>query len=478
MLTFDANQIRIAVSGKEKTWTVSQFLESRNPLGDMPLETQNGIFEEVAQYAQDYYDELSEKARQHYDFWKNIKRSRIESRTFQYTCHSISQAQSWEVTIQEDGLFYKDLSGVYKSPHESLPQLLSDFWFHGPAWPVPELDTRKWLISFIRNSFLQVGGKAYDNPFPLFTYPKQANPKQWNQGDYHSGSFVMLLSYGVDFGTHNFHDGLTSRGFLSLENCYTRPAAFTQLIDEPIIEEINTYTWQAIHKNRENRANVPIPQPPPIDQAYERSKQLYMDNGGQIHYIYLDGFGDEYRATATEEAQWKKELIEKYQKRLWEETNEHTLEHIIRGLQYHHVTDSETQLVNRAKQASLRERQAIGTVLWNAFKSDYSISILTDFLKDKSLDSYWHGYAWNSISHRKESPSAQDWIMECLQSNDLVLFRKAQEILLVWSWGNAPLAELLASGKLAWENKIDSDQYAQTLAELRQILPLTNPATN
>ena len=40
------------------------------------------------------------------------------------------------------------------------------------------------------------------------------------------------------------------------------------------------------------------------------SKELYMMNGGQKLYIYKDGFGDVYEATAAEEAEWAQEVVE------------------------------------------------------------------------------------------------------------------------------------------------------------------------
>lgn len=41
------------------------------------------------------------------------------------------------------------------------------------------------------------------------------------------------------------------------------------------------------------------------------SKELYMMNGGQKLYIYKDGVGDIYNATATGEAQWARDVVDR-----------------------------------------------------------------------------------------------------------------------------------------------------------------------
>lgn len=475
MLRFADNQVELVTDNPPKHWSFSQFLESYNPLGTIDLSIQNQLYQEVVAHAEEYYSELSEKARWQYDFWKNIRLTRLPSHTFAYTYQSVSQVHSWEVTLNETGLFYKDLSGIYKDPTREIPQLISDFWFHGPAWPMPDPDIRKTLVSFIRNAFLQVGGKAYDHPFPVFEYPKLANPLHWKQGDYRVSSYVTMLPYGIDFGDQNFHDGLVFRGFLSFENCYTNPDAFAHMIDPSILSQINTYTAACLQGKPQSLTSPANSSP--VDSK-ERSRQLYMDNGGQTHYIYLDGFGDEYHASAADEAQWKQELIESYRQRLLVEDNESTAEFLLRTLLHHQAIGMEDLLITRARQAPLKDRQWIGQMLWKHFKSDYSTTLLIDFLKDNGLDTYWHDYAWTTLSRMKESRPTQAWVMECLQGSNPHFFRKSMDVLLVWSIGHPALAGLLASGKLGQENKALPDQYQLTLEKLQQLLQAPEVSSN
>jgi hypothetical protein len=62
------------------------------------------------------------------------------------------------------------------------------------------------------------------------------------------------------------------------------------------------------------------------------SKELYMMNGGNKLYIYKDGFGDIYNATAEEESEWAKEIISNALARIDVENNLTVLQFAINDL--------------------------------------------------------------------------------------------------------------------------------------------------
>ncbi|MDJ1501936.1 hypothetical protein [Xanthocytophaga agilis] len=472
MIHFEGDTIYQNNGKTKKSWAVSAFLETYNVLGEEPLETQNKLFKEIIPIAEEYYDTLSETARIRYDFWKQIELNRITPQTFTYTTQVATTIKQWELTISPEGLYYRDISGSYKQPNQLLPQLISDFWFYGPLWPIPDLYTRKLLVATIRNAFMQVGSIASYKHFQLFEYPVIANTKQWTSGDYHASSFVIVRDYGIEYGDQNFHDGLLFLGFFSFEHCLNCRDLATKQLGQQAVSEINRLTQPDNKPVTNTSANI-ISTKPAISN--ERSKQLYMDNGGQIHYIYLDGFGDEYHATQADEAQWKQELIQKYTERLQEETNETLLASLLRSLAYHNVTNGEAILLNRASTESLRNRQAIFMALWKENKSENAVTILLDFLKEKNIDSYWHDYAWTSLTRMPDSQTARNWIVECLKGNNERFFQKALDVLFVWSLnGKSGLTELLASGQLSWQNKINNPEFYQTITTLQQIFTEQN----
>lgn len=478
MIHFDGHVIHQIDSNSEKSWSISQFLENYNVLGNEPLEIQNNLFKEVALAAEQQYSTLSETARLRYDFWKLVVLNRITPHIFTYSIQIGTTTYEWELTVNQDGLYYKDISGSYKSPNHIQAQLVSDFWFYGPLLPIPDLDMRKQIVALIRNAFIQVGGSAYKNHFHLFEYPSSVNAKRWDWGDYIIRSFVAIRDYGVEYGDLDFHDGLSLVEFYSFEHCLNCPNFAIRFLGKEIVSEINQRTLQFIAlKETSPLTAIPThstiyisPSTPTISDNNERSRQLYMDNGGQIHYIYLDGFGDEYNATAAEEAKWKQELIEMYTERLKTETNEAILTGLVHTLHLHQAPHIDAILLIRAQQASLRDQQVIGTALWKGCKSEQGVALLLDFLKANDIESHWHDYVWALLTRIKESQKARSWILECLKSDNVYFFSKAMDILLVWSIGNAGITSLLNSGKLLWENRSQTVSFQNALETLQQVL--------
>jgi hypothetical protein len=81
-------------------------------------------------------------------------------------------------------------------------------------------------------------------------------------------------------------------------------------------------------------------------------KELYIMNGGNKLYIYMDGFADVYEATPAEEAVWAKEIIANKLDIIEHEENAVTLEFAIKCLQFHEYVGLKALVLDKMKDAS------------------------------------------------------------------------------------------------------------------------------
>ena len=329
MLQFTSNTIQQHTPSFEKDWSIPELFETYNPLSGEPLSVRNDAMRSSIEVAMELYSDLSETARLHHDFWKQIRPERIEPEKFKYSI-KITDTYQWTLTINAEGLFYKDVSGQFSpAPGTVYEQLFSDFWFYGPLMPLPDLYTRKWIIAKIRNAFIQAGSSASYQHFQCIEYPDfPVSPLQWTDGDDKVSDFVTVRDYGIEWGRTNWRDGLVYLNFLSFEHFLNVTLPEYVPITPEMRSEINALinAQLASEKAGSNRPNdleqtgglrysvgedysekSTIPQI--ADNA--ESKQLFMDSGGQTHYIHLDGNGDRYSATPAEEAKWREELLRK-----------------------------------------------------------------------------------------------------------------------------------------------------------------------
>lgn len=328
MLQFTSNTIQQHTPSFEKNWSIPELFETYDPLSGEALSVRNDAMRRGVEMASELYNELSETARLRYDFWRQLRPERIEPEEFVYSV-KITNTYQWALTINAEGLFYKDISGQFSpAPDKVYEQLFSDFWFYGPLMPLPDLHTRKWIIAKIRNAFIQAGSPASYQHFQFFEYPNfPVSPLQWTDGDDKVSDFVTVRDFGIEWGRSNWHDGLVYLNFLSFEHFLNVPLPEYVPITPEMRSEINALisaqiaaekaatarpneeesiaglTYSGEHYSEKSTlAQV-------VDNA--ESKQLFMDSGGQIHYIYLDGNGDRYSATPAEEAKWREELLRK-----------------------------------------------------------------------------------------------------------------------------------------------------------------------
>lgn len=462
MLYFHVDSISQKQDGFEKNWTLPELLESPNPLAGEPLPARNAAIQKAVEMAIDHFSDLSETARLRYDFWKQFLPQRIEAETFAYTV-KISNTYKWELNINTEGLFYRDISGLYSPmPGTVYEQLFSDFWFYGPLMPLPDLHTRKWIVAKIRNAFLQAGSSASYQHFGLIEYPQPAiSPREWTGGDADASDYVIIRDYGIETGRTNWRDGLVYSSFLSFEHFLHWPVG-----EQPaaITPKIRAEIQSLLHQPNEEIKRPEIPQlvygrdehvsaasPPDKDSNIE-SKRLFMDSGGQTHYIHLDGNGDRYRATAAEEAEWRKELLQKYTQRIQEETDGVSLSLIARNMQLNGAENVEALLLKAAENASPKAKQGLAQALLEVFNSNEGAEILISLLELENQDSYWRDYVFNAFFRARDNQKVQDFLVQCLQGDQELWFKKAVDVLRGWAaFGEKALTDAEMLNALTWE---------------------------
>lgn len=463
MLLFDGYRVELRGTNKDRTWEIPELLGAYNPFGEEDLYTQNKIFADILLYAAELYDRLSETARLHYDFWKNFQPDRVKKQNFKYVT-VVSETRDWELDVNHNGLYFKDVSGDYGYKGAITSQCFSDFWFYGPILPIPDLQMRKQIVANLRNTFRQVGGPAYQGHFELFEYPIFPNPIHWKFGDHVASDFVILRNYGIEYGSENWHDGLVYLQFISFEHCIFRNNATNLIFTEEVRQEI-LQKMRRVRKPSTTLFGVER-------EENEVSKRLFMENGGQIHRIHLDGFGDVYKATPEEEARWREELIANYKERLKVETNEVVLKSLVESLRYLGVSDMEKILIERAAQANSRDRQTIAIVLWNDGIGEESTDVLLSLLAEEDPDSYWRDFVFSSLLRRRKSEKAREWLVGCLDGDNPVYFRKAVDIFVMWAFNG----EIAVNGKqlgmaLTLENRANAtDEYLKMRALLPELI--------
>ena len=249
MLQFNGNNIQQNTDGFEKNWNIPALFETYDPLSCEALSIRNDALRRSVEMAIEMYDDLSETARLHYDFWKQLRLNRIEQEEFKYSI-KITDTYQWTLTINAEGLFYKDISGQFSPrPGTVYEQLFSDFWFYGPLMPLPDWYTRKWIIAKIRNSFIQAGSPASYQHFQFFEYPNfPVSPLQWTDGDALVSDFVTVRDFGIEWGRTNWHDGLVYLNFLSFEHFLNVPLPEYVPITPEMRSEINALIIKIIKK--------------------------------------------------------------------------------------------------------------------------------------------------------------------------------------------------------------------------------------
>ncbi|MBL0235521.1 MAG: hypothetical protein IPQ02_02590 [Saprospiraceae bacterium] len=451
MLEIKENRIIQTIGDQKKEWSIQELLEIPDPLSGEPLEPRNAAMFKVVEMAEVLYNELSKTALLRYDFWKQFKPDRIVEQKFQYTT-KVTHTYQWELTIDSKGLHYKDISGDYTPQLGAVTdQLFSDFWFYGPLLPIPDLSLRKLLVATIRNAFIQAGSAASYKHFELFEYPEVNDSNHyWQNGDYEASDFVCVRYYGIEIGATNWRDGLAYQWFLSFEYFLTKPYQEDTVLTPEIRAEIELLLGRKSTQKRLEDITNP--------EKNAESKRLFMDNGGQIHYIHLHGFGDDYKATYSEEAAWRAELIEQYIKRLSEEENEFTLIHIAKGLELNGVKNVGELIFTATKSANPKGRQALTKILIDQYDAELGAVALISLLEYERFTDYWRNYVFNSLFKLRNNKTVQHFIIEKLKGDYKTHFEKSVDVLRAWNYrGDEDQLDRNLLNELNWDDATAHD---------------------
>lgn len=485
MLHFTQNTVVQTLDGREKTWSIPELLENPEPLDGEPLAERNAAMRQVVDMAMDVYSDLSETARLRYDFWKLLKPERVATQQFEYTT-KVTDTYQWQLTINAEGLFYKDISGEFDpTPGKVTEQLFSDFWFYGPCRPLPDLNTRKVLVAAIRNAFLQAGSPASYKHFTLFEYPSPAETlMHWSDGNEKASNFVIVRPYGIERGRKTWYDGLVYLKYLSFEQLLHLPEAFVDQDITPAIRgEIeqflrpHTAPPPTVH-DRPDEQLAPWSFDPGVDRPAEQrsrdrtaeSKQLFMDNGGQTHYIFREGLGHRYSATPAEEAEWRKELLELCEKRIREEDTVAALAYFARTMDVNGATNVEALLLETAQTAGPKARFGLAQALGEVFNSDKAADILVALLDED--EAQWFDPVFTEFIRSRKNPGAQRFIIGCLQGDREQYFDKAVEVLRYWGiQGEEALTDRTLIKCLNWADATANDpDFRQALEKVTKIV--------
>ncbi|MBO9660652.1 MAG: hypothetical protein J7527_17655 [Chitinophagaceae bacterium] len=195
------------------------------------------------------------------------------------------------------------------------------------------------------------------------------------------------------------------------------------------------------------------------------SRELYMMNGGNTLYIYKDGFGDVYRATAAEEAAWKDEIIASTLKRIDTETDFTCLRAAIDTLIFHKYKGLVRLLVEKMQHTSPVRIIVFATGLWLLKEYNCSFNIIyyqflhhrEDCLKD----------VFQAMIEFRECMAARNFMLECLEGDDLLLQEKACNTITMWAYTGMP--ELRVPGLLESLKVKNGSGFKDAVHQLEEI---------
>lgn len=202
------------------------------------------------------------------------------------------------------------------------------------------------------------------------------------------------------------------------------------------------------------------------------SKELFMMNGGNKLYIYKDGFGDIYHATAEEEAAWTKEIIENNLRQIDTEQNAVGLKFAIDNLLFHGYESLRELLIEKLKNEGVTRQIVLAASLWRLYQYEKSFGVIHQhFLHSGKAcidDIFW------ALTDFKNNKEAERFLIECLEAADITLIKKAHTTLTMWAYTGMPQLrnnELLE--RLAPVNK-GTKEWAVALEELKKILQISH----
>lgn len=195
------------------------------------------------------------------------------------------------------------------------------------------------------------------------------------------------------------------------------------------------------------------------------SKELYMMNGGNKLYIYKDGFGDIYNATAGEEAAWSREVVANALTRIDQETNATSLRFAIDDLLFHQYKDVDQLLLDKLQHTSPVRTIVFATLLWKIRQYEQSFGIISQLLlnhRNECIDEIFY-----ALIDFKNNVAARKFLLECLNGEDVQLQAKAHTTLGMWAYTGMP--ELRAVRLLDELRSKDDPLFKEGIQQLRQL---------
>jgi hypothetical protein len=196
------------------------------------------------------------------------------------------------------------------------------------------------------------------------------------------------------------------------------------------------------------------------------SKELYLMNGGNTLYIYKDGFGDIYNATADEEAAWSREVVSNALKCIDKETNSTNLRFAVNDLIFHGYEEIDQLLFDKMQTASPERKIVFAGLLWTMKGYEKSFAIIYQLFlchRDKYLDEIFA-----ALQDFKDNMAARNFVIECLSGDDMVIYDKACVTVSMWSYSGMP--ELRAAGLLEALKQKGAPGFSGAIGQLRQLL--------
>lgn len=198
------------------------------------------------------------------------------------------------------------------------------------------------------------------------------------------------------------------------------------------------------------------------------SRELYMMNGGQKVYIYKDGFGDIYKATAAEEAGWAAEIVANALEKVEKETNRACLQSAIADLVYHQYERLEEVLFRNIHDPNPVRRVVFATALWRRLAYKESFAIILRVLTEKRAESL--NDVFLALDEFKDNGDARSFLIHCLEGSDDELAGKAGRTIEMWAWSGMPeLRENSLLTDLKAENRY-LPAYTSAIEKLKEIL--------
>jgi hypothetical protein len=235
-LAYKEGTVTLRRDGVVTDWPVASFFEAYAPCSDFPFAMQNEIMLSLASKMMEHPDQRI-RINPIVRFWLAYPSLSIKPQEFHYET-KVSKAYRWQLRLDHAGITYIDLDDDYGQGQQAYHQTLADFWFYGPLYPVPDPVIRKTLINTLRDSLLKAGFNLPESHFGILDYPSFAHFAQWADGDHIVSDFVIMRDYGIEWGRQNFHDGLVFLGFLSYEQCLTRPSLDHWIMKKEILHTI------------------------------------------------------------------------------------------------------------------------------------------------------------------------------------------------------------------------------------------------